>query len=65
MERYIIQEKLDHLKLFFNFILSEADLNTCRIKPLEENRANVVLKIEASVAKEEYNSILHRKEQTT
>ena len=65
MERNIIQEKRDHLKLFFNFILSEADLNTCGIKPLEENQANVGLKVKASVAKEEWNSILHREQQTT
>ena len=65
MEGNIIQEKSDHLKLFFNFILSEADLNTCGIKPLEENQANVGLKIKASVAKEEWNSILHREQQTT
>ena len=53
MERNIIQEKRDYLKLFFNFILSEADLNNCEIKPLEENQPNVRLKIEASVAKQE------------
>ena len=65
MERNIIQEKRDYLKLFFNFILSEADLNTCGMKPLEGNQATVGLKIKASVAKEEWNSILHREQQTT
>ena len=53
IERNIIQKKREYLKLFFNFILSEADLNTCEIKPLEENQPNVRLKIEASVAKQE------------
>ena len=43
------QEKRDHLKFFFNFIPTEADLNTCGIKLLVENQTNVHLRIEASI----------------
>ena len=31
------QEKRNHLEYFFNFIPSEADLNSCGIKLLEKN----------------------------
>ena len=43
------QKKCNHLESFFNFISSEADLNTYRIKRLEETQANVDLRIVASV----------------
>ena len=55
----------DHLKSFFNFIPSEADLNTCGIKLLEEKQANVDLSIETSVVQHELNPILHKEQQTT
>ena len=41
------------------------DLNTCGIRLLEENQANVDLKIEASIAQHEFNSILHKEQQAT
>ena len=59
------QEKGDHLKLFFNFILSEVDLKTCGSKPLEENQSNVGLRMETSIMKDELNPILHNEQQTT
>ena len=57
------QEKGDHLKLCFNFILSEVDLNTCGSKPLEENQISVGLRMEASIVKDEWNPTLHSEQQ--
>ena len=59
------QEKRDHLKSFFNFIPSKADLNTFGTKLLEEKQANVDLSIETSVVQHELNPILHKEQQTT
>ena len=59
------QEKDNHLKLFFNHILSEVNLNTCGSKPLEENQSNIGLRMEASIGKDEWNPILHSEHQTT
>ena len=56
------QEKRDHLKSFFNFIPSEADLNTCGIKLLKENQANVDLRTEASVVQHELNPISYKEQ---
>ena len=59
------QEKYNRSKSFFNFVPSEADLNTCFIKHLEENQTNIDLRIEASVGQHELNPILHKEQQTT
>ena len=40
------------------------DLNPCGIRLLEENQANVDLEIEASIVQHEFNSILHKEQQT-
>ena len=58
------QKKCNHLESFFNFISSEADLNTYRIKRLEETQANVDLRIVASVEQHKLNPILHKEQQT-
>ena len=59
------QEKRAHSKFIFNFILSEADLNTGGIKPSEKNQATVDLRTEARVTKDEWNRILYKEQQTT
>ena len=41
------------------------DLNTCGIRLLEENQANVDLEIEASIVQHEFNSMLRKEQQTT
>ena len=53
------------MKSFFNFIPSETNLNTCGIKLLEENRANIDLKTGTSTVQHELNPILQKEQQTT
>ena len=58
------QKKCNHLESFFNFISSEVDVNTYRIKRLEGTQANVDLRIVASVEQHKLNPILHKEQQT-
>lgn len=59
------QEKHNHLKSFFNFIPSEADLKPCGIKLSEINQTNADLRIKATVVQHELNSVLQKEQQTT
>ena len=65
MERNIKTGKTGPFEIIFNFILSEADLNTGGIKRSVKNQATVDLRIETRVTKDEWNRILHKEQQTT